>query len=275
MGLFNIWEGNEFMKEANMTFHRKACFTLIELLVVVAIIAVLVAILLPALGAAREGARIAVCLTNERSQGRATQFFAEANNDYFPPHDNYYHRRAVYQFLDGYGAKEPGSDEMNPKGVWICPSDSGPRSFSSTYPSPPTNNNKYTYWSFTYGGSGKALYTSYAYNICNNTSGINYDTDKHGLCAYDVGDSTDIRYRVRRISDIQSPSRMMEFLCGSSFRTLTFWTPSLASGLELDRITPVHSFGQTVKTNVLAVDGHCETLITEDCTLSERWYRID
>jgi prepilin-type N-terminal cleavage/methylation domain-containing protein len=264
------------LKEASMTAFRKTGFTLIELLVVVAIIAVLVAILLPALGAAREGARIAVCLTNERSQGRATQFFAEANNDYFPPHDNYFHRRAVYQFLHGYGAMEPGADERNPKGVWICPSDPGPRNFSATYPPlPVSNNNDYTYWSFTYGGNGKPLYTSYAYNICNNTGGINYDTDKHGLCAYDVGDSTDIRYRVRRISDIQSPSRMMEFLCGSATRTLTYWQYWDQRGRELDRKTPIHPFGQTVKTDVLAVDGHCETVITEDCALSERWYRID
>ncbi len=253
---------------------KKKGFTLIELLVVVAVIAVLVAILLPALSSAREGARIAVCLTNERTQGRATQFFAEANNDYFPPHDNYYHRRAVYQFLHGYGAMEPGTDERNPKGVWICPSDPAPRNFSSTYPPlPPSNNNQYTYWSFTYGGVGKPLYTSYAYNVCANVGGFPYDN--HGLCAYDVGDSMDYHYRVRRISDIQAPSRMVEFLCGSSTRSLTYWQPWSQSGLDLDRISPVHPFGGTVKTSILAVDGHCETVVTDDCSLPERWYRID
>ena len=57
---------------------------MIELLVVVAIIAVLVAILLPALGRAREQARRTVCLSNQRQIATALVQYAFDQKDRFP-----------------------------------------------------------------------------------------------------------------------------------------------------------------------------------------------
>jgi prepilin-type N-terminal cleavage/methylation domain-containing protein/prepilin-type processing-associated H-X9-DG protein len=59
-------------------------FTLIELLVVISIIALLVAILLPALAASRDAARSLACLSNQRQIGVAFNTYAGEFADYIP-----------------------------------------------------------------------------------------------------------------------------------------------------------------------------------------------
>src|SRR5579863_7632738 len=59
-------------------------FTLIELLVVVGIIAILVAILLPSLGRAREAARATHCASGMRQWGIAVQMYAAEYNNHLP-----------------------------------------------------------------------------------------------------------------------------------------------------------------------------------------------
>ncbi len=62
----------------------RCAFTLIELLVVVTIIAILIAVLIPSLGYAREAGRRSACLANLRQIGTAIHAYANENNATIP-----------------------------------------------------------------------------------------------------------------------------------------------------------------------------------------------
>jgi prepilin-type N-terminal cleavage/methylation domain-containing protein/prepilin-type processing-associated H-X9-DG protein len=68
---------------------RRQGFTLIELLVTVAIIALLIALLLPSLGKAREEAKLVKCAANLKGIGTAFASYAHTNNDLMPQAEVY------------------------------------------------------------------------------------------------------------------------------------------------------------------------------------------
>ena len=72
------------MRRIFHSFVSRWNFTLIELLVVIAIIAILAAMLMPALNGAKERAKAASCMNNIKSSGHYLQQYADSNRDYFP-----------------------------------------------------------------------------------------------------------------------------------------------------------------------------------------------
>jgi len=118
---------------------RRTGFTLIELLVVVAIIAILAAMLLPALSQARERARQAVCMNNLKQIGLAMNMYCDDYAGYYPPNQTMW---GIYNFnpltlqvkLTPYIKPQGSKTEeqiynelkyanLRRAGVWFCPSD--------------------------------------------------------------------------------------------------------------------------------------------------------
>jgi prepilin-type N-terminal cleavage/methylation domain-containing protein len=116
---------------------RRGAFTLIELLVVIAIIALLIAILVPALGKARTHSRLLACTSNLRSQCQFVLTYANDYHDALPPNelqwnrledDGQYHlefwnlARFMALYADTPFPPEPSGTlpEVVPIGVWRC-----------------------------------------------------------------------------------------------------------------------------------------------------------
>lgn len=132
-----------------------AGFTLVELLVVVGIIALLISILIPVLGRARDQANKTKCISNLRQVGIAFRMYAQANKDWCPwgsradnpgnldlPSDWIHYRGGINgqglassSIAPYLGGKGPGLEE-----ILVCPSDRGRERIG-----PGTGNYPYSY----------------------------------------------------------------------------------------------------------------------------------
>jgi prepilin-type N-terminal cleavage/methylation domain-containing protein/prepilin-type processing-associated H-X9-DG protein len=131
---------------------RRSAFTLVELLVVIGIIAVLIAILMPALNRAREQAKLVQCSSNLRQIKLFFDAYALEYNGYIPAiygtftptsahwNDGYYDQygdcEVVMQAYQQRGYVDQfetfGTTLIRPD-IWICPSDLDPNHVADTW----------------------------------------------------------------------------------------------------------------------------------------------
>jgi prepilin-type processing-associated H-X9-DG protein/prepilin-type N-terminal cleavage/methylation domain-containing protein len=216
---------------------RAGGFTLVEILVAVAILAILVALLIPVIGKSLKSARMAACLHNLRQVGNACQLYSSDNNGDVPP---LYDMGTTFSVLLAPYAGGMKAPSIAPD-IFYCPENVAQNS-------PPAGGYRVTSEIYYKGWSGYFL-------------GYLVNGSVHSQIYLDIGEVSLTRRAVKRV-EIQRPSKTV------SLMDLSPWPQNGAppsSGLAREYYfdpsqssfalgTPHQGLG-----NVLFCDGHAET----------------
>jgi prepilin-type N-terminal cleavage/methylation domain-containing protein len=241
-----------------------AAFTLVELLVVIAIIAILAALLLPALAKAKEQAKITQCLSNIRQVGTACTLYLADFSDRYPPKvtrsggvtqtswlgqsgmfGGYSNVTAAERWLTPYMVKDSANSKVD---VARCPSD------KESPADPPTGRSTFE----DYG-------TSYLANL--------YYAEGTGtpvIYTLNINDAATIR-----ASDIRHPARFVVFTAWGAYR-VGWYSEDIATQPLLAKMM---WHRKSYRWNTLFGDGHAGLMkytpaygpVTRDYTFDRRY----
>ena len=228
-------------------------FTLIELLLVITIIAILAAILLPALQSAREWARSTACVNNHKNLGTASLMYSTDNGDlvagYYEDEVRKQDRRWMARLLPLLG---------NSAKTFVCPS-------SPQAGSPQSAELNKKGWDDVKGALGRC-------------AGIGINAYGHdGTVVISTSNTKAFLWTTHKAGSIRNPSTLIYAgdTTGYDYTGETDYTPELASNNQMIylffvpyvypdsgmSLRPYHGGGKRI--NLLFADGHADTITKE------------
>ena len=252
----------------------KRRFTLIELLVVIAIIAILAAILLPALNSARQSGIKASCINNLKQNATAFAMYADANDDYMPLPENRWVWSTLMSEIMGMSNNLPNVSDSDRAGkaynhvfraatdpIFVCPaqglnikptmeevSTTNPIALATTYRPTACEPGKVT--------DGRQ---SGGWSIGSTVQGVFPSTKKFN----DIYDGSIVMAECYYASEYSSGSKFTLLVPSSTALTNHYFKLNLNNNFASHNVAGVNFQRHAGSSNVIIKDGHVETITTQ------------